>query len=68
MVSLLELKSLSSFFLHKNETVDRIEDKGFSEADCIDQSDHRADRRPQCGGYNELFFLERWAHFEHPER
>lgn len=68
MVSLLELKSLSSFLLHRNDVPGRSKDNGIKELDCIKDFDHRADHRPQCGGYNEAFILERWAHFEHPER
>ncbi len=68
MVSLLELKSLSSFLFHKNDVQDRSKNKVINEADCINEPDHGANNRPQCGGYNEAFILERWAHFEHPER
>ena len=68
MVSLFELKSLSSFFLHNSDAEKNPTNKNFSQIDGGTSSDHSFDHRPQCGGYNEAFILERWAHFEHPER
>ena len=68
MVSLLELKSLSRFFLHESGSKKVQTDIAEPDAGISVSKESGREYRPHCGGYNEAFILERWAHFEHPER
>ena len=63
MLSLLDMKSLSSFLLQKcrGEGLNKQTENGLTSRDRGDEG------RLECGGYNEAFILERWAHYECPE-